>query len=295
MNLSPEVCLLVADWGIGDHYIVGAFAEAVRRHHGVRIWLAGRPHLSFVGELYPAVERSIPWPADLDAQSMSAWKVEAGKVFYAHFPKLELMRAVGFRDFHFLDAYRCRLGLPAGANPTRPRQPNAAELAAATDLLRRHEREPGRTVLLSLEARTTPTDGVDAGFWTALAQDLEAEGLQVLVNAGPGTVVPEGLGAANLPLPLFRAVATAAGFFCSVRSGLSDLACDLRIPQVVVYPDVPYWAGGLRAGTTFERFGLTKAPHEITLRRGYDRAEVRALASYFAARMLQPAVAAGVT
>jgi len=293
MNLPPEVCLLVADWGIGDHYIVGALAEAVRRHHGVRVWLAGRPHLSFVGELYPAVERSIAWPADLDAQAMSAWKVEAGKIFYAHFPKLELMRAVGFRDFHFLDAYRCRLGLPAGASPTRPRQPNAAELAAAADLLRGCAREPGRTVLFSLEARTTPTDGVDAAFWTALAQDLEAEGLQVLVNAGPGTVVPEGLGAANLPLPLFRAVATAAGFFCSVRSGLSDLACDLRIPQVVVYPDVPYWAGSLRAGTTFERFGLTKAPHEITLRRGYDRAEVKAVAAYFAARAPRPAVAAG--
>jgi hypothetical protein len=224
---------------------------------------------------------------------MSAWKVEPGKIFYAHFPKLELMRAVGFRDFHFLDAYRCRLGLPAGANPTRPRQPNAAELAAAAELLRRHEREPGRTVLFSVEARTTPTEGVDAGFWTALAEEVAAAGLQVLVNAGPGTAVPAGLGAADIPLPLFRAVAASAGFFCSVRSGLSDLACDLRIPQVVVYPEVGYWAGGLRAGTTFERFGLTKVPHEVTLPPGYDRAEVRAVAEFFAARAPRPAVTAG--
>lgn len=293
MQIPPGVCLLVADWGIGDHYIVGSFAEAVRRHHGVRVWMAGRPHLSFVGGLYQAVERSVPWPAELDAQAMSAPKVEAGKVFYSHFPKLELMRVVGFRDFHFLDAYRCRLALPAGANPTRPRLPSASELAAAADLLRRHKREPGRTVLLSVEARTTPTDGVDAGFWTALAEELDNVGLQVLVNAGPGTAVPAGLGAADLPLPLFRAVATAAGFFCSVRSGLSDLACDLRIPQVVVYPDVRYWAGDLRPGTTFERFGLTKVPHEVTLRAGYDRAEVRAVAHYFAARAPRPAVAAG--
>jgi hypothetical protein len=293
MRVSPEVCLLVPDWGIGDHYIVGAFADAVRRHHGVKVWMAGRPHLGFVGELYPAVERSLPWPAELDAPALSSWKIEAGKIFYAHFPKLELMRAVGYRDFHFLDAYRCRLGLPAGANPTRPRQPNAVELAAAADLLRRHGREPGRTVVFSLEARTTPTDGVDAAFWVALARELEAEGLQVLVNAGPGTVVPVGLGAAKLPLPLFRAVVASAGFFCSVRSGLSDLACDLRVPQVVVYPDVGYWAGGLRAGTTFERFGLTKVPHEVTLRAGYDRAEVRAVADYFLARVVRPAVLAG--
>lgn len=283
----------MADWGIGDHYIVGALAEAVRRHHGVRVWLAGRPQLAFVGALYPAVERSLPWPAELDAQALSAWKVEAGKIFYAHFPKLELMRAVGFRDFHFLDAYRCRLGLPPGANLTRPRPPDAPELAAAAELLRRHGREPGRTVLLSVEARTTPTDGVDAAFWTALAEELEAAGLQALVNAGPGTVVPAGLGAADIPLPLFRAVATAAGFFASVRSGLSDLGCDLRIPQVVVYPDVGYWAGGLQAGTTFERFGLTKVPHEVILRPGYDRAEVRAIAAYFAARAPRPAVTAG--
>ena len=108
--------------------------------------------------------------------------------------------------------------------------------------------------------------------------------MQMLVNAGPDTVVPSGLQAANVPLTLFRAVVASAGFFCSVRSGLSDLACDLRCPQIVVYPDVRYWSGSLIEGTTFSRYGLTKPPHEVIIKPGYARADVAAIAAHFAAR-----------
>jgi hypothetical protein len=284
MDIPAGVCLLVADWGIGDHYLVGSFADAVRRQFGVKVWLAGRANLAFVADLYPAVEKFVDWPAGTDAQQLSAWKVEGGKVFYAHFPKMELMRAVGYNGFHFLDAYRCRLGLPVTANPTRPRLPNANETAAAAALLREHGLTPGNTVVLSVEARTTPTDGVDGNFWTALAGELEAAGLMTVVNAGPSTNVPYGLRSLSVPLPLFRAVVQSAGYFCSVRSGLSDLACDLRCPQVVVYPDVQYWGGTLIDGTTFGRYGLTKAPHEVVVREGYSSADVSGIVEYFAAR-----------
>jgi len=226
---------------------------------------------------------------------MSAWRPEGGKVFYAHFPKLELMRAVGYNGFHFLDAYRCRLGLASAANPTRPRPPSPAETAAAQDVLVEQGCTPGRTVVLSIEARTTPTDGVTPAFWVRLSELLEAAGFRTLVNAAPGAAVPAGLRAANLALPQFRAVVLAAGFFASVRSGLSDLACDLRCPQVVVYPDVRYWAGRLREGTTFERFGLTKAPHEVVLRPGDDEAVAAAVATYLAARLPRPAAVASGT
>jgi hypothetical protein len=114
----------------------------------------------------------------------------------------------------------------------------------------------------------------------------------VLVNGGPSTVIPPGLVGANIEMPLFRAVVLAAGGFCSVRSGLSDLACDLRCPQVVVYPDVRYWGGSLLEGTTFGRFGLTKAPHEVVVRRDADGSEIRAMVDYFAARMRLPGVKA---
>lgn len=293
MEIPPGVCLLVADWGIGDHYLVGALADAVRRQYGVKVWLAGRANLAFVGDLYPAIERYVEWPKERDAQEKSAWTVESGKIFYAHFPKLELMRAVGYNGFHFIDAYRCRLGLPVSANPTRPRQPLPAELASAGDFLRQHDCTPGGTVVLSVEARTTPTNGVTPAFWTALGRELEAVGLKAIVNAGPTTVVPDGLKGANIPLSLFRAVVQSAGYFCSVRSGLSDLACDLRCPQVVVYPDVRYWGGTLLEGTTFSRFGLTKAPHEVVLRPDYTGADVAAIAAYFAARLPKLAMAAG--
>ncbi len=292
MEIPPDVCLLVADWGIGDHYIVGSFAEAVRRHYGLRVWMAGRAHLGFLGGIYPSVERFFEWPTTHDAQQLSAWTIEGGKVFYAHFPKMELMRAVGYNGFHFLDAYRCRLGLPAGATPTRPRPPTGAEVTEAIALLRSRGLTPGRTVVCSIDARTTPTGGVDAVFWTALANELGAAGLAVLVNGGPSTVIPAGLVSASIELPLFRAVVQAAGGFCSVRSGLSDLACDLRCPQVVVYPDVRYWSGSLLDGTTFGKFGLTKAPHEVVVRASESAAEIQAIVDYFAARLRPRALTA---
>ncbi len=292
MEIPPDVCLLVADWGIGDHYIVASFAEAVRRHYGLRVWMAGRAHLGFLGGIYPSVERYFEWPTNRDAQHLSSWTIEGGKVFYAHFPKMELMRAVGFNGFHFLDAYRCRLGLPASANPTRPRLPTGPEMTAAIDFLRSHGLTPGRTVVCSIDARTTPTDGVDAGFWTALANELRAAGLAVLVNSGPSTAIPAGLVSASIELSLFRAVVQAAGGFCSVRSGLSDLACDLRCPQVVVYPDVRYWSGSLLEGTTFGKFGLTKAPYEVVVRAPEQATEIQAIVGFFAARLRPRALTA---
>lgn len=285
MTVPSDVCLLVADYGIGDHYIVGSLAEAVRRHYGLRVWLAGRANLAFIADLYPTVEHYVVSAPGRDALQADARKIEGGTIYYAHFPELELMRAVGYNGFHFLDAYRCRLGLPASSYQTRPRQPSPVELAAAAQLLRENNYSPGHTVVLSIEARTTPTDGVDANFWKALALELQAQGLQVLVNAGPSTAVPEGLRALALPLAALRAVVQSAGFFASVRSGLSDLVCDLRCPQVVVYPAVRYWAGSLHAGTTFTRFGLTKAPHEVVIAPGYSPEQVQALAIYFAARL----------
>jgi hypothetical protein len=285
MEIPSDTCVLVADYGVGDHYLVGAFADAVRRQYGVRVWMAGRGNLAFVASLYPAIERYIECPPGRDALKADARKIEGGKVYYAHFPELELMRAVGYNGFHFLDAYRCRLGLPVDTHLTRPRQPGPAELTAAAQLLVENGLKPGRTVVLSIEARTTPTDGVDSAFWIALAAELEAQGLQAIVNAGPATMVPAELRALSLPLAAVRAFVQSAGFFCSVRSGLSDLACDLRCPQVVVYPAVRYWAGSLLDGTTLTRFGLTKAPHEVVIAPGYSREQVQAVAAYFAARL----------
>lgn len=290
MTIPDDVCLLVADYGVGDHYIVGGFAEAVRRHFGVRVWVAGRGNLAFIASLYPAVERYIECPSGRTTLKADAWKIEGGKIFYAHFPELELMRAVGYNGFHFLDAYRCRLGLPASAQLTRPRQPAPAELAAAARILEEQGLTPGRTAVLSVEARTTPTDGVGPDFWTALAKHLQARGLQVGINAGPATVVPDGLRPLNLPLAALRPVVQRAGFFCSVRSGLSDLMCDLRCPQVVVYPEVRYWAGPLKEGTTFDRFGLTKPPHEVVISSGYSPEQVEGVARYLADRMPKAAL-----
>lgn len=257
--------MLVADHGVGDHYIVAGFAEAITRELGVRVWMAGRADLPFLTTMFPAVERYLHWPANTPRTGLKEHRIQGGVMFDAHFPGLELMRAVGYRDFHFLDAYRCRFGLSADAVLTKAKLPTEAELAAAKTGLIEAGITPGQFVLMCPDARTTPTEGVTPEFWQSIAQGLRTAGLKAVVNTGPGAQAPAGMMGFSAPLQWLRSVAMLSAGVCTVRSGLSDLFCDLPIAQAVVYPNARYWAGSLREGTNFQRFGLAKPPHELTV------------------------------
>lgn len=280
MKVPPGICVLIADQGIGDYYISAGFAAAVARTHGVRTWLAGRPDLAFVADLYPAVERYLEWPRNLRAEAVSAFNVTSGGFFFAHFPQLELVRAIGFKDFHFLDAYRCRLGLLPEAQLTRPAPPREDELVRAREFLTNLEAPVGRTVILNLDARSFATDYVNGSYWTLIAGALRTAGLHPLVNAGPRTIVPPGLASVDIPLADFRAITLAAGGICSLRSGISDLVCDLSCPQVVVYPDLKFGGGPLLKGTSFTGFGLDQPPLEVLARRGHANADAREIVAH---------------
>jgi len=268
MQAPPDVCVLVADYGVGDHYIVAALAADVRSRYGLRIWLAGKARLAFLSGLFPAAERYLTWPENLNPAQLVAKQVRGGTFFHAHFPGLELMRAVGYNRFHFLDAYRCRLGLRPEAALSQARRPRSDEIEAARTTLRAHGFDPAESVLVCPEARTTPTDGVGPEFWAALYAGLAAAGLRPVVNASPNCGLPDGVGRLSPELSELRALAGACAGVCSIRSGFSDLVCDLPMPGVVIYPQVRYWAGTLLEGTTFDRYGLAAAPTEIVVTPG---------------------------
>ena len=282
MQIPRDICVLVADHGVGDHYIVAGFAEAIRRQFGVRIWMAGRDDLPFMTRLFPAVERYLQWPAKSSRAGLKEPRIRGGTLFDAHFPGLELMRAVGYRDFHFLDAYRCRFELPPDAQLSQPARPSEDELREAQAALEAADIPIGQFVLLCPDARSTPTDGVTPGFWQGLAQGLRAAGLTPVVNTGPGSKAPEGMAGFSAPLQWLRSVAMMSAGVCTVRSGLSDLFCDLPCAQVVVYPEVRYWAGPLRHGTNFQRFGLARPPHELTVTTASAAQSARKIVALFA-------------
>ncbi|HEU5081156.1 MAG TPA: hypothetical protein VFT72_18230 [Opitutaceae bacterium] len=285
MNIPPDICLLVMDHGIGDHYIVAGFAAAIRKKYGLRVWVAGRKDLSFVGALFPAAERYLEWPKNIKAESVGGTWIRGGSIFYTHFPQLELMRAVGYGKFHFLDAYRCRLGLPADANLSAPKLPEPDAVSRCAAQLTENGFNPGRTVVMNIDARTTLTTGVEVSFWQGLGNRLRDQGLEPLVNAGPTTRVPEGLRALSFKLADFRAMTLAAGAICTVRSGASDLTCDLPCPRVVVYPDVNYWAGPMLQGTGFSQFNLPDAPLEHIVTPETAEAKSREIATQLAGRV----------
>jgi len=53
------------------------------------------------------------------------------------------------------------------------------------------------------------------------------------------------------------------------------------VPQVVIYPDVRYWAGSLLEGTTFERFDLPQPPRELVVTPATAAARAREAVEHF--------------
>ncbi len=285
MKAPPNVCVLVAQHGIGDHYIVGGFAAAVAKRHNVKVWLAGRKDLAFVADMFPAVERYLHWPDHMRAETIMASRPAAGLYYFAHFPRMDLGEAIGFNGFHFLDAYRVRLRLRPDAELTGAKLPSQDDLNRAHAFLAKHELPAGRTVILNIDARTTALGGVDSRYWPWLAAAFRAHGLHPFVNQGPWTQLSDGLRGAPFPLADYRAIAMAAGAVCSVRSGVSDLVCNLPIPQVVVYPDADYLGGPLIVGTTLAKFGLDRPPLEILARKGNVQQDVRRISEHLEASL----------
>ncbi len=290
MQAPADVCVLVAQHGIGDHYIVAGFAEAVARETNAKVWLAGRRDLAFLAQLFPAVQSYVHWPDHMNAEIIMTLQPSPGRYYFAHFPRMDLVRAVGFKDFHFLDAYRVRLFLPEEATLSPARLPTEPELAAARNFLTQHECVPGQTVILNIDARTTALGGVDPRYWTLLASALRAHGLQPLINQGPTTEIAEGMRGAPFALSDYRAIVMAAGAVCSVRSGVSDLVSNLPVPQVVVYPDARYLGGPLIRGTTLTKFGLPQPPFEVLARRGSVQNDVRLISQHLKSVFTQVAV-----
>jgi hypothetical protein len=281
--LTANECGLMACQGIGDHLLVFAFAPAIARQHGWRVRaVTGTPRFRFLRDLFPDPPEFLDWQAD-PADALLEPTLAGGRWFYAHFPQFELMRAVGYRDFHFLDAYRCRFGLSSDAQAQWPEPPKPEQVAAAAKALEALGLPPGRTVVLGVDARSTPTSGLDQKFWSALAGRLQARGLTPLVNLGPQTPPLPGVASQAIALADFRATVVAAGQVCTTRSGLSDLSCDLPCQRAVLYPDVPYWGGSLRQGTSFAAYGLPHPPLEITAAPERTEETIGTLVRHFAA------------
>lgn len=265
--LPPDSCGLFLREGIGDHILPLAFAPALLSTHGLRIAaVAGKPRLAFVADLFSPAPAYAPWT------ETNPWDWERGAIlapgswFVAHFPDFELFRAVGVSGYHFLDAYRARLGLPPSTPLAFPRLPTTAERAAARALLADAGLTPGSIVILCAHSRSTPAPGVPPSFWTDLATALRATGRQPVFNLGPGAPSPApDFPALDIPLPLFRALTLEAGAICSVRSGLSDLVCDLPCHRSVLYARTSFGGGPLLVGTTFSRYGLPTPSLEIEL------------------------------
>jgi hypothetical protein len=278
-RLGAGECGLITQYGIGDHFLVCALARALAQKTGLRVAVAGTQRYGFIAGLFPSVERFVPLPAALVNEELGEREITPARFAYAHFRGLELFRAVGYRGFQIIDAYRCLLGLDPSASLEPPSLPEGAEVAAARTMLEREGLPPGRTALLCMATTTTPTGGVDHAFWERLAHALSRAGLVPVINTHAGMATLAGLRGLHLQLADFRATAVACGHVYAIRSGLCELACDLPCEKAFIFPDTRYFGGNLHSGTSLSRYGLARPAREFVLDRDGEGALHDAIAA----------------
>jgi hypothetical protein len=267
--LLATECGLVAQWGIGDHYLVCALALAVERATGLHVVVAGNPRYAFLADLFHGVTRYVPLPLRLINRECGLHEIRAGAFSYAHFRGWELFRACGYRDFQLIDAYKCLLRLDWNEVPEAPIQPAPSELIRAREFLERERLPSGRTAILCPEAISIAVGPIDDMFWRRLAAELRACGLVPVINTGPRARLIEGIRAVQIELPDFRAVAECAGYFFAVRSGICDLVSNLATCQkIVFYPDTALAYGSVFSGANFTGYHLANAPLEVIVSQG---------------------------
>ncbi len=232
---------LLLSHGIGDHLIAMGLAAAFEQARGETLsYVVGRADLAFLANLYAPQRPYVALPDGLDARAFE-YDASGTRPFYAHFPGYHLASMIGYRDLTLMDAYRCRLGLPADAVPELPRAPRDSEVERAkTSLLDRGLR-PGRTILLCTKSRSLRCSGLIDQLWMPLAAQLRSEGFDIEVNDDPELSDRLSLPRHDpLPLDQWRAAVAACGHVITFRSGLSELALNTGARHAVVFPHISH-------------------------------------------------------
>jgi hypothetical protein len=263
--LGKNECGILTGYGIGDHLLVHAFAREIEATHALRVAvIAGRPQYRFLSALFEHRYSYAPWILD-PGDALWAQDLRPGSFFYGHFPLMELPRMIGWRNFHLIDAYRCRFGLEEKAFPRLPKPPSTDEVSQSVQWLREKGLPPGRTLIIATAARSIRTDEICSEFWNSVVDIAVANGLKPVLYAEPLSSVSLPVEAIDFTLAEFRAVAMAAGFFCGVRSGLCDLICNVPCRKVIIYPKTTFYRGSVIQGTTFNEYGLSDNILEIVV------------------------------
>lgn len=284
--LHPDQLGLVVREGIGDHFAVSALAGALSRRHSAKVRLCGNPRYSFLKDLFPAVHDYAAIPRHLaafdDIIDHQPTKGTYAQAFYPGNPTL--VRAQGHHGFNMLDGYRCQLSLPDACPPDRPSPPSLPLVEQCSARLAARNIRPRQAVMLVMDARTLPASTAPLSLWAEVAAGLRALGLDPFVACGPDTPALPSVPAVDAELIDFRALATAAGSVCALRSGLADLLADLPGLKVVLYPDMPCGGGTVRGVFSIEAFGYGTPVKEITLGPSPHRALPDILAAFASAR-----------
>ncbi len=246
--------------GLGDTHMISSLASSfLSIHRGDRFVIYAKESHRPIVESFPSARyKKLPrWFKPGVVQNPRFDR----RIIYAIFPE-EIIRALGYKGFNLMDAYKTLFKLPFDVTPATPRAGTAREIEDAAAFLQRHDLPEGRSAIIAPEANSSP--GLDIAFVTTLAEKLRSEGFKIYIHSLKGMKIPETMTGA-IPLGIFRHVTERAGMLISVRSGLCDILSGSKCKLIVLYPKVRWHFGTLYDETNLRSLGLSSTAHEIEL------------------------------
>lgn len=249
-----EYCFVIS-FGIGDAYwVLANLGEFVKRHpKSVFSVVFTNPRHAQLLQLFPClVPRRVICRSDLDLSSFDSNFFGTGRPLLVHpsaFMPEATLSLLGYKGFTLRDVYKLLLNIPLSATESVPVVPTEARRMAMKKFAELKLKE-GRTVLIAPFAQSISGHFVSDSFWKDIVATYNTRGFDVVFND-----VNNWGAAVQLSLLETIPFVELCGYFVGVRSGLCDLLISAKAKKIVLYPEMKWYSGSLKSGSTLSNPG----------------------------------------
>lgn len=267
---------LICPHGIGDTYVVCAFASRLKQQTGAhKVIVITKPSQQSIPLLFEGIDESISMPLDPDVLHFmpslyTGVPFTYPGVFVAHmnyYPSGDITRSLGYKlgdtFFSMTDAYRVLFGWSDRRVPLSKPRISTSIHKRAQHRFRTWKVRKGKTVLLAPETTTT-ANIQDQSSWKELAAALEQKGFDVVTMCVGNEA--RYLHPVSFPLDEAIPLAELCGTVVSMRSGFVDLLSSAKTRLVIAYPDVPWGVGRFMNAGSLRSMGLRSGMKEILVK-----------------------------
>lgn len=256
---------LVPRYGVGDYYLVAAYAKAFEETHGLKPKIfTPQNRLQLVQAFVP--EKDIIPIYGLDEKGATGVRFFSRLLPYnAHFYQNEFKSLVA-SGYNLISAYKKILKLPEKATANVPK---LCEAKDALEVRQKFGLMGDRYMLAFPGATTTPK--ADEDKWVAVIRaNALKDGLKICWNSAPKSGLDAFNGECLIPDASFREIyKLALGAECIVlaRSGICEWLSSVPVQQWIIYPDLIYNGRIMLESASLHELPNSSFRREVTLDR----------------------------